>query len=407
MMAMLDPPVPLASAPRHLAERLPPDPLIVIGDPPRHPCGGSPISASAYRATLEQLYQDTLVVEESELQFQELLDSAACLAEPVDPWDLARVHFLQAMGAWSDGEMEAASRAFERVFVVDPEHAWDPDYPPPAQHLFIDAAAAVGRLGRAQLTVLVPAGLELRIDGRPQAATGAAVVLAPGRHLVQVRDLEGGVTRTVSLSLAAGEGAVVLDARGLERGFAPAGALASSGAPLLREAADAGGGAVYLVSLAPEIAVWSLPSGQQTLATVVVPPSARSAVRGLARPRSAGPKADPALPILLASGAGLAAAGAIVVGIQSGELRQFNGAVEAGDIAPFPMPDDPDPSSYEHYREWERITQTVSAGYGLLAAGGTLLVVAIPVGAAKRDGTRAAVAFRPSPTSLQISVALP
>ena len=53
------------------------------------------------------------------------------------------------------------------------------------------------------------------------------------------------------------------------------------------------------------------------------------------------------------------------------------------------------------------ITRTVSAGYGLMAAGGALLVVAIPVGAARRGAPAATVAFQPSPTHVQLTVTLP
>lgn len=159
---------------------------VVLGQATARPCVGD-------RTTLDEV-QAAVDAAEKALTFLELAAAAGqlerasnalvCLSEPAAGNLVARVPYLEGMVAFYEGRREAAAQAFLRAHVQRPGLDWDANYAPDAQPLFDEAARVQDAMGTVPLT-LVPAGLEVWVDGRPLGPS-ATLELAPGPHLLQV-----------------------------------------------------------------------------------------------------------------------------------------------------------------------------------------------------------------------------
>ncbi len=316
------------------------------------PCLGDPVMPDLYQAQLRSLYDQTVAMEETRSLFEVVRQAQACLTDVVSPADLARPSFLEGVTAFSDGRDEDALAAFEQVFVTDPAHVWDDEYPPPAQHAFIDGEAAALRRSRAALKVVVPAGGAAWIDGVEFA--GDSVEVIAGTHLVQVRSSEGGAVRTVRLQV------------------------------------DPNARVLVTVPFDPD--------SDQTPST----PVASSNLVTFRTSRTA--------PVFLAVGAGLAAIGGVVTAISVRSLQQFNEGVSSGEFAPFPSSSAQNPEEFQLYRVWQSHTRDVTVGIALMGVGAGVMVLSIPIHLAHRShqmGVTAAVpmdADGPSGFALEVVI---
>jgi len=342
-------------------------------------CTGESLDGTSYRALLDELYHASTELRDTSELLEAIRDAQPCLSEPVDASDLARLFFLEGVGAYGDGDETRATESFRKVFALDEAFEWDPEYPPDAQLCFANAATAVARDGLATLQVQTPAGAALWVDGRTQAV-GLPFELHAGPHLVQVR----------AAAAAPLHGVVVeLPARGSTVTFVPElDASSPTFQPSLEQlfvGLEAAGqeGFDLVLWMAPELAAYEYGTGSRSLRTRAIP----SNLEALLLRAEGGPKRRPSgLPVLIGAGAALVAAGAIVTVMQHREVESIRAQVESGEM-PFVHPDNPDPTDEQlaNQAEYDRAVHGMRTGVALLAAGGVGLVVSIPVGVAMKN----------------------
>jgi hypothetical protein len=382
-LSLLKPSVSLTSPPAHLGQVVPPDSVAALGARETAPCIQDPLDSTAYWDSLEKLLQATMALEDTRPLVHQIRQSQACLTEPVEARALAKVAYLEGVYLFDDGQREAARAAFVEVLTIEHGYEWDDDYSPNVYEAFLAALEEVTRMQKARLRVVAPAGTQVWIDGATVDAPRDGVRLTPGRHLVQLRSTSGAPIDGRIVILDEGADTLIIDPATLS----PTGAADTDfldAAQVLFDHLSTSApdpAPTMLVSLAPEPAVWSWGPATKALTPLEMPSSAVAAARGQAvKPAGArlqGP--HPVTAILLASGAGLLAAGGIMAGVNGAKVHQIEEDVDAGDH-PFPEEDDPDKEADANYQEWLQLTNTAYAGFGLLAAGGTILVVSIPVG---------------------------
>lgn len=364
-----------ADTPRHILERFPSGQIVPLGARELERCDGPPVTVDEYRASLDRVYQATMDLEDTRPMLTEILGSQACLAEPVEPTELAYVAFLAGVLEISDGDPDAANAAFRDVFAIHIDYPWDDAYPPDAHDEFSRALVDVARAQPQALGVELGEGVELWLDGRPLTDRESPVF--PGRHLLQVRpDPHGPMTGFAFLADAPVR-LVDVGSLGL-RGELTAEELPAAMADVagLLRTQGPGIGTTFVVVPGEEASAWLWNPGSGELEPLSPALGGRRAHRG----QAGGGGPHPAVPILVGAGAGLCVAGGLVAGIGWADLRGFNAWVESGEVGPFPGPDEPDPESYELYQTWQRKVRTVDAGLGMLIGGGVTLAVAIPVG---------------------------
>ena len=105
---------------------------------------------------------------------------------------------LQSLtGAWilkiaslvANGETRAAQLEIRRLLAVAPEATFSPNYFPPDEIAFAEAARTAARKGDAELEVTtIPSGAEVHVDGSFRGVSPVTVTgLAPGEHYVTAR----------------------------------------------------------------------------------------------------------------------------------------------------------------------------------------------------------------------------
>ncbi len=363
------------ATPLHREEVFPGDNLEVYGAE-HQLCEGPPWTGATYRDRVYRLYQATTQLEDTTGQADKLRDSQACLTDPADTAELARVPFLAGVTAFGDGDKEAAQAAFADVFTIDPDYEWDPEYPPDAQLAFANAGTSVMRKGFTTLQVVAPTGALLWIDGR-QSNAAAPIQVIPGRHLVQVRSSADRPIRGVVVDVPVGDTAMVLSPAGLGAEAGPElgltainGARQAAGAPTID----------WFVQLWPTLAAWSWDTEDAALVTENVPPSAAATVFGtgpsLEEKRA---RSDRAVPVVVGAGVAMVVAGAVLTGAGGNKADGIAGQVEDG--LPFAHPDDPAPTDEQQANTdaFNRARTTAGVGVGLMAAGGVALGITIPL----------------------------
>ncbi len=358
----------------HVRTVLPPGEPAVTGARSQVPCTGEPVSLGQYREGMTRLEEAIQQLGETRPLIEELETVQACLSAIPDTRELAYLAFLEGVLEASDGRTEAAAAAFGEVFSVDPAYPWDASHPPNAQILFADAKTASAGEEAVTFALLLHAGAAAWLDGR--AATSGQVEARPGRHLLQVQRGETLVSMIVHAE--PGSSVSVVEPAVLD-GPLPANADAAL-FPVLAAA-----GASHLVVLGEPPSVWSVGAVGLEVETA----------RGDEEVAAGPAPMQVAGRVLLATGAGLALTGALVAGVGSKSLSDYEADVAAGLIYPWPDADDPDPENYEAYREWQSRTQVVDAGVALAVVGAVTLAAAIPVNiAAARRDRRVAVSAR-------------
>ncbi len=150
---------------------------------------------------------------------QSLRERIACLKEPVTADRLHRLHLLEGVVRWYDGDRSGARDAFVRAVQVDPDYRWRGEFGPGPQETHVEAEREVVNGAWGALVVAWDRPVdEVRIDGRVMELQGGRATerLAAGTHLLQV-SAAGQPTR-VWLLRTRGD-AVVIDRPALEAGL--------------------------------------------------------------------------------------------------------------------------------------------------------------------------------------------
>jgi len=371
----------------HVEETFPGFELQVFDTGPHQTCQATPLTVGTYRDRVEALYQATTQLEDTDDRATSLKVSQACLAEPADPTELARVPFLQGVTAFSDGDGDAAEAAFAEVFVIDPDYEWDPEYPPDAQLAFANAGTEVMRLGMAQLAVLALPGAELWIDGR-SADPLRPIQVIPGRHLVQLRTATNQPIRGVVVEVPADDGAQIISPATLGDPSGPDVGLAA-----LNTAREIAGEPTidWFVQLWPTLTAYSWDKTTASVNAVSIPPSVAATVFGTGPSLAdSNERRARALPVVVGVGASMVVAGAVLAAVGGNEAQGIASNVEAG--MPFVHPDDTAPTAEQqaNTNAFNRARNAAGVGVGMMAAGSVALAITIPMKIKLERGRREA-----------------
>ncbi len=337
-------------------------------------CLGPPISPEAYAAQVEDLYGATTRLEDTSSRIHALEAAQTCLTGPAVPVDLSRVPFLEAVTAFGTGDVEGARAAFADVFVVNPDHTWDPEYPPDAQLLFANAGTRVLRRGLAHIRLVAPAGAELWVDGRTARLEEPAPV-PPGRHLVQLRTAPEQPLLSVAVVVQPRETAAVLVRAALDK-EAPQEGIAAINAALGETRSPT---IDWYLQLWPTLAVWSWDERAAVLQPVEITAAIQAAItedgEAVARRQQ---RLARALPALIGAGVAMTVAGTVLAGVGGGRASSM--AADAEEDLPFVHPDDPAPTAQQQANTdaFENARTAAGIGVGLIALGGASLAVTIP-----------------------------
>jgi len=383
VLALLDPPVTPGAPPAHLDRHFPPGEIQVFGAGVQR-CTGGPTDVGTYRELLADLYRASMALEETDTIEKAILAAQPCVAEPLGADLLARVHYLDGVSQY-DLDAEAASVAFRAVHAIDLDYPWDDSYPPNAQGCFLDAKAAVLEQAKVPVTLYVPEQASAWLDGGLVPPGTRELEVYPGRHLVQFQETADGALRSLSIEVAAETPAVLFDPVFLTT--AGAGAVDDATAAFIRHLAAATDAGVpdYVVALGPEIVVWRWSTEADALERIEVPSRAQAVLAGAGPEPQKAPGAGPhpAVPILIGAGAGLMAMGAILSGTATSEFNEIWADYDRGTT--------PESDYTSMVDESEALVARNSAGIGLLAGGGVVMVVSIPVGVLTARGKRTEV----------------
>lgn len=131
------------------------------------------------------------------------LESRLCAAtDPLEAAQVARVPFLLGICRFYAGDEASAKAAFLRAVERYPDVAWDDNFPPAPQQVFLTALGAALHSPRTELE-LRPTDRPDRVwvDGIAVAADQTHVTLIGTQHLLQVASA-GGAVATLSLETA-------------------------------------------------------------------------------------------------------------------------------------------------------------------------------------------------------------
>ncbi|MDP6933477.1 MAG: hypothetical protein QGG40_11205 [Myxococcota bacterium] len=193
-----------------LSELLLARPPVVVGAGSTEVCQGTPSAQSGIKAGLERADSSMAYFEfVSALAHLDTAEKAiGCLTEPVEPQVAARIYYLRGIIFQSQGKEAAARSAFLQAHLFQPDLTWDEVFPPDARPLFDEAGAQAVREVPVTLHVVPsPEPGALQVNGKAANAEGGKLVLAPGRHLVQL-----GTTSmtTFRVNLEGGSGATLV-----------------------------------------------------------------------------------------------------------------------------------------------------------------------------------------------------
>jgi len=172
------------------------------------PCTGSPMTASAFSAAVDDA-AGAIDYAESQAALSTLegaLAGAGCLTEPVPTDAVARAAYLQGIAHLQLDASTDAAAAFRRALVIDLELAWDDVYPPNGLDLFEAAQTELGATQQATLRLLTPVGAPAWMNGQALAQPLTSETRLGGWHLLQVGtpdtesawiQLQAGATTTI------------------------------------------------------------------------------------------------------------------------------------------------------------------------------------------------------------------
>lgn len=381
--------------PVHLSSLLRPSGVTVVGAEYTFGCHLQRMDRAQYLRLLDETHHAL-----NEVQLDEawilLLDAAAagpCLDGWIAPEELAAANFLAGIHAFYLGNLEDTREEFRMALARAPDLPWNSDYPPTAQQEFAAALLEIGRAQPATVVLHVLDGTEIWLDGRPLRADVPSHEIAAGAHLVQARAPDG---HRSARGFKVDEGAVahVVDRISLDT-LDVTGEMPPVVVSVLADAQSAAPDEpVVLAALGSAPRAFVLDDAGRSLVDLQPrlpappPPAAVDVAASAVQPvRPSGPAPGP---IVLATVAGaVMAAGAVFAIGGASEALEFKAMME-------------DPATRDE--EWDPLFNTFTqrrtmayAGYAMMAAGGTCLGIAIPVGiASERSRTvRASVTVVP------------
>jgi hypothetical protein len=181
-------------------------------------CQGAPVSSPALDGRLQEVRQALAYLElEKALAIGDaLLASLPCLTEPAVHDTLAQSFFLVGIAAHGLGDRPRAWDSFSWAHSLDPDMAWDSNYPPDSKPDFEATRLAQTSVDGVWLGLSpLAAGFNTWVDGHAVPNTAVGVTVAPGWHLVQVS--HAGMT-SMLVHLRAGGSAHVIMPRLMDDG---------------------------------------------------------------------------------------------------------------------------------------------------------------------------------------------
>ncbi len=167
-------------------------------------CSAQPLDAGELGATLADVEALMLSLEYGDATARlATLESRLCAAtDPLEAAQVARVPFLLGICRFYAGDEASAKAAFLRSVERFPDLAWDDNFPPAPQRVFLTALGAALHSPRTELELRVSDRPDrVWVDGISVAADLIAVTLIGTDHLLQVAT-EGGAVATLSLQTA-------------------------------------------------------------------------------------------------------------------------------------------------------------------------------------------------------------
>jgi hypothetical protein len=332
-------------------------------------CPGEPAGLDELSQTLERAEGLMMDLDYGEAQvLLEDLDARLCAAtDPLPAAMASRVPFLLGMVLAFRGDDDRARQQFLAAVERQPDLAWDTNFPPDPQQLFLTAATdAVRGVDSTLVLGAAPGGAEAWIDGNPLPIDGEGLPLRGERHLLQLRETDGTVRGAILVVGASGGLSVVsvddvtevLDreprAARAQRAFQ---ALAAT-------ALQRGYGEVLLLQSATAATVWHFDEIDHTWSEVSLV---------LEQQLTRGRRLQAAGSAMLGVGGAIAVVGGVIAGSSAGRGREVvesmtgaNGEISAG--------------LYDlHIEEYEGHRRDVTAGWVMLGVGAAVAGVGLPV----------------------------
>ena len=129
------------------------------------------------------MYMETDKVAEAYVAGQ---NAITCLNEPLPHDEAARLNFLAGIAAMQDGDKIGAWDAFRAAWILNPEVAWDPNYPNNAERVFKLAINEAKATEKVELTLTVPAPESgFWWNGRPVPHGTTKMMVDTGEQIVQ------------------------------------------------------------------------------------------------------------------------------------------------------------------------------------------------------------------------------
>lgn len=164
-------------------------------------CDTEPLSAAELSAAMAEVEGLMQALEYGEARSRlDALEARLCAAtEPIAPGAQARIPFLVGIARFYASDHPGAREAFRLAVERQSELAWDANFPPDPQAVFLEAVAEVVRAPRVVLSVPpTDRPAHLVVDGVPLGPDPGSISLLGDRHLVQLSD-DGEVWTTIEL----------------------------------------------------------------------------------------------------------------------------------------------------------------------------------------------------------------
>ncbi len=383
VMSLLSPAIALVEPPVHVSEWASGDGLRAMGPEKTSVCAGPRLDGQAYRGQLDELYKASTELAETRTEVERVNAVRACLSEPVEAKDLARATYLMGVTEFSDGNEDAARKAFTEVLAIDPDYAWNPEYPPAAELFFGKVKDEMIEVGQSVIRVAATEDSTVMVDGQALGTPLDGVQLAPGRHLVQVLRPGGDQFESLVVDVPAGSESLVMDPNSLATVEGqPHEALAKMFELLFVAMYESSNDPPeYVVALNPQISVWKWDGEDRKLEARTVPVTTIGDLHvQVAEDAPKAKKVTPTFPVMVAAGGAALVAGAILGGVSAGQAAAMRNDIEAGTM-PYAHPDDTNPTSDQsaNATKYKGLQAAGGVGGGLIAAGAVVIAIAVPM----------------------------
>ncbi len=306
------------------------DPVVLCGATVQT-CPGDTGTNAAIALILEKTRSAVLFmeIETANAGLDAVVSMERCLTEVLDPAVISQVHYLRGMVAVGSGDQAGAWPEYLQAAILNPQIAWDENFPPDGKGAFTGAVAAVKAATPVSLQLLPPPPGKVWVDGKVSESP-ASLSLVAGTHVIQVEQTEGGLaTYTVGLPEGSDNSLVFADVLTDEH-------ISLVRSPDTRGLLEGvlsthGQGQPAFVSL-PGQTLWQFDPGARTWSAL----AGGEAVAAVAEPETkaalpASAQLDRRM-LYLGGGGGLVVTGGVLLGMGLGERSRFlNGEVDSLD----------------------------------------------------------------------------